>query len=133
MSRVFDHIPDSHKDILDSKCYAHVATLRPDGRISNHPVCLLWDGKHVRFSTMRSRQKVRNLEADPRLAISAASPENAWHYLEIRGTAELADDPDRSAIDAVARKYMGQERYDLDPPGTERVTVTVHIEQVSVE
>ncbi len=54
MSRVFDHIPDSHKDILDSKCYAHVATLRPDGRISNHPVCLLWDGKHVRFSTMRS-------------------------------------------------------------------------------
>jgi len=64
---------------------------------------------------------------------AAASPENAWHYLEIRGTAELADDPDRSAIDAVARKYMGQEHYDLDPPGTERVTVTVHIEQVSVE
>ncbi|MBW2233113.1 MAG: hypothetical protein JRH17_22245 [Deltaproteobacteria bacterium] len=45
----------------------------------------------------------------------------------------MADDPDRSAIDAVARKYMGQEHYDLDPPGTERVTVTVHIEQVSVE
>ncbi|MCP4907109.1 MAG: PPOX class F420-dependent oxidoreductase [bacterium] len=133
MSRVFDHIPDSHKDILESECYAHVATLRPDGQISSHPVCLLWDGEYVRFSTTRSRQKVRNLEADSRLAISAAHPENAWHYLEIRGTAELADDPDRIAIDAVAQKYMGQERYDLDPPDTERVTVTVRIKQVSVE
>lgn len=130
--RVLREIPASHTDILDAKCFAHVATLRPDGRISNHPVCLIWDGTHVRFSTTKGRKKVRNLRADPRIAISVADPENAWRYLEIRGRAELGDDTDRSFINQIARKYMGQDEYPFDRPGDERVTVTVHVEQVSV-
>jgi hypothetical protein len=125
-------IPESHVDILEARCFAHVATLRPDGHISNHPVCLIWDGEHVRFSTTKSRKKYRNLRADPRIALSVTDPENVWRYLEIRGRAELADDVDRSFIDRIAQKYMGQESYPFDRPGEERVTITVHVEQVSV-
>ena len=130
--RVMREIPSSHADILEARCFGHVATLRPDGRISNHPVCLLWDGRKVRFSTTKSRRKYRNLRADPRIAISVTDPENVWRYLEIRGTATIEDDADRAWIDRVARKYMGQDRYPFDPPGEERVVVTVHVEQVSV-
>jgi PPOX class probable F420-dependent enzyme len=130
--RVMREIPESHVDILDARCFGHVATLRPDGRLSNHPVCLLWDGGKVRFSTTKSRRKYRNLRADPRIAISVTDPENVWRYLEIRGTATLADDADRSFIDRVAKKYMGQDHYPFDPPGEERVVVTVEVEQVSV-
>ena len=130
--RALSEIPASHTDILDAKCFAHVATLRPDGMLSNHPVCLIWDGKHVRFSTTKSRRKYRNLRADPRIAISVTDPANPWRYLEIRGKAELSDDVDRSFINQVARTYMGQDEYPFDRPGDERVTVTVHVEQVSV-
>ena len=130
--RVLREIPQSHVDILEARCFAHVATLRPDGRISNHPVCLLWDGEHVRFSTTKARGKYRNLRADPRTALSVVDPENVWRTLEIRGTATLADDADRRFIDAIANKYMGQDRYPFDRPGDERVTVTIHVEQVSV-
>jgi hypothetical protein len=129
---VLRQIPASHADILDAKCFAHVATLRSDGRISNHPVCVLWDDGQVRFSTTKSRRKYRNLRADPRIALSVTDPENVWRYLEIRGTATLTDDADRSFIDRIAKKYMGQERYPFDPPGEERVTVTIQVEQVSV-
>ena len=31
-------IPESHFDILESVCFGHVATMRPDGLISVHPV-----------------------------------------------------------------------------------------------
>ena len=124
-------IPESHRDILEAKCFPHVATLRPDGMISNHPVCLIWDGESIRFSITKSRKKYRNLLADDRLALSIPDPTNIWRYLEIRGRATLEEDLDRSFIDSIARKYMGQDEYTLDPPGEERVTVTVHPEQVS--
>ena len=130
--RALREIPASHSDILDAKCFAHVATLRPDGQLSNHPVCLIWDGKHVRFSTTKGRRKYRNLRADPRIAVSVTDLENPWRYLEIRGRAELEDDVDRAFINRIARKYMGQDEYPFDRPGDERVTVTVHAEQVSV-
>jgi hypothetical protein len=131
MADRFDTIPQSHVDILESKCFAHVATIRPDGRISNHPVSILWDGEHVRFSTTKARRKYRNLLADDRITLSIPDPTNIWRYLEIRGRAVVKDDRDRTDINAVARKYMGQDVYPFDGPEDERVTVTVHVEQVS--
>ncbi len=124
-------IPASHIDILEAKCFPHVATMRPDGMLSNHPVCLIWDGKHIRFSITKARKKYRNLMADDRIALSIPDPTNIWRYLEVRGRATLEDDLDRSFIDSIAKKYMGQDHYPFDRPGDERVTVTVHVEQVS--
>jgi PPOX class probable F420-dependent enzyme len=124
-------IPIGFTDILESKCFAHVATIRPDGAISNHPICLAWDGAAIRFSTTKSRKKFRNLLADDRLALSIPDPSNVWRYLEIRGRATIEDDLDRSFIDSIAKKYMDEDRYPFDKPGDERVTVTVHPEQVS--
>ncbi len=131
MSAPGPEIPDSHKDILESKCFPHVATLRPDGELSNHPVCLIWDGESVRFSITKRRKKYRNLLADDRIALSIPDPTNIWRYIEIRGRATLEDDVDRSFIDSIAKKYMGRDDYPYDRPGEERVTVTVHPEQVS--
>ena len=131
MAERFDGIPESHTYILEAKCFAHVATVRPDGMISNHPVSVLWDGEHVRFSTTKDHKKYRNLLADDRVALSIPDPTNIWRYIEIRGRATLADDVDRSDINAIAKKYMGQDEYTLDAPGAERVTATVHVEQVS--
>jgi PPOX class probable F420-dependent enzyme len=132
MPKMLREIPASHVDILEAKCFAHVATLRPDGMISNHPVCLVWDGRHVRFSFTKTRKKDRNLRADDRVALSVPDPQNIWRYIEIRGRVTLEDDVDRRFIDSIARKYMGQDRYPFDRPGEERVTATVHVEQVSV-
>lgn len=124
-------IPASHTDILDAKCFAHVATIRPDGMISNHPVCLVWDGEHIRFSTTKARKKYRNLKANDLVALSIPDPKNAWRYLEVRGRATLEDDTDRSFIDSIAQKYMERNSYPFDRPGDERVTVTIHAQQVS--
>ena len=124
-------VPESHQDILRDRPTGHLATLRPDGRLSVNPVSLMWDGVHLRFSTVKSRQKYRNLVNDPRCAISVPHRNNPNRYVELRGVVELQDDVDRSFINSIARYYMGVDEYPFDPPGAPRVIATIHAEQVS--
>jgi PPOX class probable F420-dependent enzyme len=124
-------IPAALRDILKSRGLSFISTIRPDGLISTLPVSLLWDGESLRFSSMKSRQKVRNLRADDRITVCIPDPRNPLRYLEIRGHAEIEDDPDRRFIDRIAKEFMGVDKYPYDPPGAERVTITIRIEQVS--
>lgn len=107
-----------------------MASIRPDDRLSVHPVSLMFDGEYVRESTVKTRQNYHNLVKDPRIAISVPHRNNPNRYVEIRGIAELTDDPDRTFIDSVARHYMQVDVYPFNRPGGERVTITIHAEQV---
>jgi len=124
-------IPATHLDIFDTNCMGYVATMRPDGRMSVTPVSVMWDGAHLRFSTVKSRRKYRNLQLDDRVTICIQHPDNPVRYVEIRGRARFEDDSNRAFIDSIARKYMGVDRYPYDRPGDERVTVRIEVEHVS--
>jgi nitroimidazol reductase NimA-like FMN-containing flavoprotein (pyridoxamine 5'-phosphate oxidase superfamily) len=63
-------IPEEARAILDDRPTGHLATIRPDGRLSVNPVSVLFDGRHVQISTVKSRAKYENMLADPRIAIS---------------------------------------------------------------
>jgi uncharacterized protein len=123
-------IPQWCEDILTDRPTGHLCTLRPDGRLSVNPVCVLWDGQYVRVSTLKSRQKYKNLLRDPRVAISIPHRNNPNRYIEISGTAELTDDSDRTFVNRVARTYMGVDEYPFDRPGDERAVITIHAEKV---
>jgi PPOX class probable F420-dependent enzyme len=105
-------IPEGHKDLLDSKALAHLATLMPDGRPQVTPVWCDFDGTHVRINSAKGRRKDRNMRADPRVALSLADPENPYRYLEIRGRiVEITEEGADEHIDALAMKYLGVESY----------------------
>jgi PPOX class probable F420-dependent enzyme len=76
-------IPDSHRDILDKKGFAHVATIGPEGEPHSSPVWYGWDGEHFLFSQTKTRQKIRNVQRDARVAVSVTDPDNPYRYLEI--------------------------------------------------
>jgi len=59
------------------------------------------------------------------------SPTTSNRHVEVRGTATLAPDEDRSFIDGIARRYRGAERHPFDGPDDERVTLSLVPEQVS--
>jgi hypothetical protein len=53
-------------------------------------------------------------------------PEDPYRYLEIRGeVARVEEDPDIEFISAMAKKYLGVDRYPNHRPGDERVVVFV--------
>jgi PPOX class probable F420-dependent enzyme len=118
-------IPDSHKDILESKGFAHVATIGPDGAPQCTPVWFDWDGKQVKFSQVTTRQKYRNLQRDQRVSLSIQDPSNPYRSIEIRGTATFSEDTDRTFVDSLAKTYMDQDTYDYDQPGDIRMIVSV--------
>jgi PPOX class probable F420-dependent enzyme len=94
-------------------------------------MALLFDGTHVRLSTVTNRQKYKNLVADDRITVCVVQPDNLNRYVEIRGRAIVEPDPDRAFIDQIAVRYMDADRYPFDRPGDERVIITVIAEQVS--
>ncbi len=119
-------IPENYRDLLETTTLAHVATIGPAGEPQNNPVWFDWDGEHVKFSQTKARRKFRNLKRDPRIAFSIVDPENPYRYLEIRGeVTRVEEDPDIEFISAMAKKYMGVDRYPNHQPGDERVVVFV--------
>lgn len=123
-------IPDSHRDILQARGLSFVTTVRPDGLLSVHPVSSIVEGEELRFSTLKDRGKVRNIRHDDRVSVCIPDPKNPLRFVELRGRACIEADSDRAFIDRIAREFMGVERYPYDPPGAERVTIVVAIEQV---
>jgi PPOX class probable F420-dependent enzyme len=125
-------LPDQARELLTGLRIGYMSTMRPDGHMSVVPVGVVREGDVLKISTLSNRQKVRNLESDPRITVCVPDPENARHYVEIRGVAELADDVDRAFIDSFAREYMGVDKYPYDPPGATRTTITVRAKRVSM-
>jgi PPOX class probable F420-dependent enzyme len=119
-------IPSKYTDLLKSKALAHVATIGPDGEPQSNPVWFDWDGEHVLFSQTKTRQKYKNVQRDPHVALSIVDPSNPFRYLEIRGTvSKIEEDPDKHFINAMAKKYTGQAVNQGNQPGDERVVVYV--------
>jgi len=119
-------IPETHADLLDKPVFWHIATTGPEGGLQSSPVWAGWDGEYFRFSLTKARQKYRNLQNDPSIALSGIDPENPYRYLELRGVVERFDDDSSNAfIDSMAKKYMDKDKYPFHQPGDERVVTVV--------
>jgi PPOX class probable F420-dependent enzyme len=119
------------RELLDGKAFATVATLGVDGAPRTSVVWVMREGDAVVFSTLDVRQKARNLARDPRVSMTVFDPADPYSTVELRGTAELVEDPQRKLSFAVTHKYIGQDPPD-DPPGSRRLIVRLLPERVIV-
>jgi PPOX class probable F420-dependent enzyme len=120
-------IPESHVDLFKKKAFANLATLMPSGQPQVTPVWVDYDGRHVLINTAEGRQKDKNLQRDKRVALSILDPDNPYKYLEVRGqVVERTHNGADQHIDAMAKKYLGKEKYPFRQPN--EVRVVYHIE-----
>ena len=116
-------IPASHRDLLDGE-FATLATIGPDGRPQLSEVWFLAEGDTVATSLNSSRQKTKNLRANPAATVFLLDLAVPYRYLEIRGDAEITPDDDYSFADKLGAKYQSDVR-SHDQPGQSRVKVTI--------
>jgi PPOX class probable F420-dependent enzyme len=125
-------IPDSHLDLFKKKAFAHLATLMPSGQPQVTPVWVDYDGRFILINTAEGRQKDKNLQRDGRVALSIMDPDNPYRYLEVRGhVAERTRSGADQHIDAMAKKYLGQDKYPYRQPGEVRVVYKVQPEHTT--
>lgn len=124
-------IPATFHDLLSSTAIALVGTIGRRGEPQVTPLWFLWDGEHVRFSLVDGRQKLRNLQRNPRISLVVVDPAQPTTYIELRGRIdELVPDPEFSLEQAIATKYTGA-WVDVEPPGTQRYTTSVIVERIT--
>ena len=121
---------ETTRGLLDGKNFATVATVNPDGGPHSSVVWVAREGDTVLFSVTSVRQKARNLARDPRISVSVFETENPYNSVEIRGTAELVEDQDRTLPDLLSRKYLGEDA-PPEPDGVVRLIVRVTPEKVT--
>jgi PPOX class probable F420-dependent enzyme len=115
-------IPKPFLDLFEKKAFAHLVTLMPDGSPQVSPVWIAREGELLVVNSAKGRQKDKNLRRDPRVALSIQDPDNAYRYLEVRGRVEqITEQGADASIDALAKHYMGVEKYPLRKAGEQRV------------
>ena len=122
-------IPDSHRDLLDAPV-ATLATIGADGRPQLSAVWFLHDDGLLKVSLHAKRQKTKNLQRNPAVNLFILDPQNPMRYLEVRGDAELTDDPDYAFATRVGAKYGGADLRQVDGDDQHRVVVTIRPRRV---
>ena len=120
-------IPEGVRAKLEQKTFWHLATINEDGSATSTPVWVDVDRGQVIVNTAIGRLKERNVRRDPRVALSMTDFENPYDWAEIRGrVVEFVEgEPAEATIDALAKKYIDQDRYPFRQPGERRVTMRI--------
>ncbi|MYW96096.1 PPOX class F420-dependent oxidoreductase [Amycolatopsis rubida] len=124
-----DELSDEVKKYIDeSRVFATLATVLPDGQPHLTVVWIKRDGGDLLLSTTVDRVQGRNIARDPRVTVMINPPENPYAYVAIRGTATITPGPDRELPDELSRKYTGQDYATFNPASKndgERVVVRI--------
>ena len=119
-------IPANYMDLFKKPAFANLATLNPDGSPQVTPVWVDYDGKNVLVNTAKGRVKHRNLERNPRVALSIADPDNPYRYLGIQGRVSEMTEKDADAhIDRMAKKYLNKDKYPFRQAGEMRILLKI--------
>ena len=124
-------LSDRARTLLESRNFAHMATLMPDGSPQVTPVWVDYNGTHILVNTLEGSIKARNLNEDPRVAVTISNIDNPFEYMAVRGHAvELTHEGAEDHVDRLAKKYLGEETYSHRKPGDRRLLVKIAPEHV---
>jgi PPOX class probable F420-dependent enzyme len=104
-------IPQDVRDLIESGSLAHLVTLNPDG---SPQVTLVWiglEGDEVVAGHLPRNRKVRNIERDPRVAVSleakTMSAMGLTEYAVLYGQARIQEGGAPELLQRLAEVYIG--------------------------
>jgi PPOX class probable F420-dependent enzyme len=104
-------IPPEAREVLESDRLAHFVTLNPDGSPQVTCVWVGLEGDEIVSGHLGTWQKVRNLERDPRVALSieakGTNELGLQEYLVVHGRARIQEGCAPELLQRLARTYIG--------------------------
>lgn len=98
------------KELAKGPNYAAFTTLTGSGQPMTHVMWIDCDDEFVLINTEVHRAKFKNVQRDPRVAVTIIDRDDPYHYAEVRGvvTETVAGDEARRHIDELSQKYEGR-------------------------
>jgi PPOX class probable F420-dependent enzyme len=102
-------LPDDIRELLEGANFVHLATLMPDGSPHSIPVWAGLEDGRIAFFTQSTTQKARNVERDPRVALSVVDHERPYRSARIRGRVveKRIGDAALEVMDRLALRHTG--------------------------
>jgi PPOX class probable F420-dependent enzyme len=104
-------LPASARELLESDALAHLVTSNADG---SPQVSCIWvglDGDEIVSGHLMPQQKLRNVERDPRVALSVegtvVQPPGLKQYLIVHGSARIEQGGAADLLQRLAHVYLG--------------------------
>ena len=124
-------LDDRDRELLSAVNFCHVSTLREDGTIHTVPIWVDVEGDLVVLNTERDRAWPKNLRRTGHTTLTVLNHEDPYEYLTLTGhVAEETQDGAREHIDALAKKYIGQDAYPFHQDGDVRVIFRIAPDRV---
>lgn len=93
--------------------YGVLATNFPDGHPQAQVMWIDCDDEHVIVNTETNRAKFKNIEADPRVAVTIWETGDPTSYFEVRGQVvdTIIGDEAKTHLDTLAQRYFKVDTY----------------------
>ncbi len=101
-------LPEDLLTLLRQPSICYLATSMPDGSPQLTQTWVDTDGEHVIINSVLTHVKTRNIQRDPRVAVTVSHPDNPARYFQVRG--RVVDVTTEGAVDhieSLAHKYLG--------------------------
>ena len=126
-------LPPDLVALLRGASTCHLATSMPDGSPQLTQTWADTDGEHVLINTVRGSQKVRNIERDPRFAVSVSDPPHPTRYHAVRGrVVGTTTDGAGGHVEALAQRYLGTPHPWYGGRQQVRLLLTISVDEVHV-
>src|ERR1700683_2565334 len=102
------NLPDGLLALLPQPSLCYLATSMPDGSPQLTQTWADTDGEHILINSVEGFQKIRNIERDPRVAVTVSDPGNPARYFAVRGRVlNVTADGAAAHIEKLAQRYLG--------------------------
>jgi len=118
------------QELLEQPNHAVISTFNQDGSVHNTVVWISADDGTVAVNSAIGRKWPTNLERDPRVNVLVYEQGNPYNYVEIRGSASPTRDGADEHINALTKKYIGQDEYPFRQPGEQRIKFVITPEHI---
>ena len=118
------------QELLEQPNHAVISTFNQDGSVHNTVVWISAEDGTVAVNSAIGRKWPTNLERDPRVNVLVYEQGNPYNYVEIRGSASATRQGADDHINALTKKYIGQDEYPFRQPGEQRIKFVIQPDHI---
>lgn len=101
-------LPRALLDLLRQPSPCYLATSMPDGSPQLTQTWVDTEGEHILINSVSGFQKIRNIERDPRVALTVSDPTDQARYFAVRGrVVNVTTEGAVEHIEKLAQRYLG--------------------------